>query len=126
MAFKTNFLNVYHLFNEASISAFYFTIFLKIMPQTSILWADISNICRYIIIFTWALNVLIVLIENLVKVIEKLKEYLHNKRNNNQVLPVVNEKVVEKSYRANFNEATVHTALDTEKQVYNIVRFKFN
>ena len=74
MAFKTNFLNVYHLFNEASISAFYFTIFLKIMPQTSIPWADISNICRYIIIFTWALNVLIVLIENLAKVIEKLNK----------------------------------------------------
>ena len=78
--FKLWIVNMYHVLNEASISVFYFSIFILIMPRSTLSWEDVSSLCTYIIMFTWALNVITVFSVTLVKGVKKLRECIRKKR----------------------------------------------
>ena len=85
--FKLWFVNMYHIVNEASIAVFYFCILILIMPRSILSWEYVSTLCTYIIMFTWALNVITVFSVTLVKGVKKLRECIRKKRSA-RVLPV--------------------------------------
>ena len=78
--FKLWIINMYHVLNEASISVFYFSIFILIMPRSTLSWEDVSSLCTYIIMFTWALNVITVFSVTLVQGVKKLRECIRKQR----------------------------------------------
>ena len=110
--FKLWFVNMYHILNEASITLFYLSIFIVIMPRSILSWEDASTSCTYIIMFTWALNVITVFSVTLVKGFKKLRECIR-KEKSARILPVNNGKEINTII---FNEVYNITTLPGRKE----------
>ena len=105
MPFKLSIWNYFHLVNEALISTFYAAIFIKLMPRSSLIWEDTSNVCKYAVIVSWVLNVGVVTVSSILKIVGKLREMRRNKQQRIKVTPMPKEV----NYNRNFNVTTLES-----------------
>ena len=78
--FKDSSQNYYQFLNEMIISTVAMSMIVQLIPETNISWEATSDLCIYLIISSWALNIAFICGEVVYQVFSKIKAFIKKRR----------------------------------------------